>query len=59
MVVELEARFQLFDEPMRGEKINTLTKYHSNANLDTNNRVIRSEKTKHSGRFFSVGEMGL
>lgn len=30
MMVEVEAKFQLFDKPMRGKKINTTTEYHSN-----------------------------
>ena len=33
MVVEVEARFQAFDEPVRGEEVNTISEDHSSERL--------------------------
>lgn len=33
MVVEVEARFQAFDEPMRGKEVNTTSENHSSERL--------------------------
>lgn len=59
MVVEVEARFLSFNKPIRGKKVNTTVKITLLRSLDARERVISSERTRHSGEAFSVGDVAM